>query len=85
MQIRIMYYSGDIITKHGFIIFPNINIWSKWSPKPVFEIFTLLQMHYRYLKSQFYDVENQCLNGMQLAAILLKIGIYRREFVKSIN
>jgi len=42
-------------------------------------------VHYRYFESQFYEVVNECLNGMELADILLIIGIHRRESVKSIN
>jgi len=36
-------------------------------------------VHYRNLEGQFYEVVHECLNGIELAAILLKIGIYRRE------
>jgi len=42
-------------------------------------------VHYIYLESQVYEVVNQSLNGMELAAILLKNGIYQRQSVKSIN
>jgi len=42
-------------------------------------------VHYRYLESQFNEVVSQCLNGMELAAILLKIDTHQRESVKSIN
>jgi len=56
MQIRIIYYSWDIITKQKDNIFLSVGL--------------------RIL---------MCLNGMELAASLLKIGMHRRESVKSIN